>query len=228
MEELSTQDSVPAEPGKTVLETSGITIGQNKFLDIAIPPGFTLLQTEREASSSSYSMVLSGRMRPDEGEISIAGVNQKISALARQIALTGVDEIDHLDRLVTVSTVVREQIAWAQPWYRRTPRDIGEYQPYRELSETLNLQLKPKTLIGELHVNERFRLRILLAMIARPNAHALIVDNPDQVRTITERTKILGFLKKLSEDVPVVIVSTNPDLNNITDSAFEVVRSGEK
>ncbi|AGG66996.1 hypothetical protein [Corynebacterium callunae] len=210
-----------------ILTTFGITIRDTDFADVEIPAarGLTLLETGRESHASSFSMVLSGRMKAKAGSIELAGQPAKTSTLAKNIALAGVSEIDSLERLVNVRTVVREQIAWASPWYRPTPRNIDTYEQWVSVAKHLSLNLDPSQAVGELSVVERFKLRVALSLVARPQAAALIVDDPDQVRSMTLRAEILESLKELSESVPVVVVSPNPDFDDIADFYLPITDS---
>lgn len=208
-----------------ILETRNISVRGTHFADITIAPdsGLTLLTTARESSSSSYAMVLSGRMRPRTGQIHLNGETAKPKELAKNIALAGVMEIDSLERLVTVRSVVREQIAWASPWYKRVPRDISEHPRWEGAAKHLELDVEPGALIGDLTVSERFRLRIALALVARPEAKILIVDDPDQVRSMTLRAEILGALNNVARELPVIVVSTNPDFDGLAEHTFSTV-----
>lgn len=207
-----------------LLKTSGISIRNVDFADVEIYPhsGLTFFTTERESQSSSFSMVLSGRMKPPTGSVELNGTSAKPAKLAKEIALAGVIEIDSLERLVTVRTVVREQLAWSSPWYLMVPRDLEDSGRWVDLEKQLDLSLAPSTLIGDLRVVDRFKLRIALALLSRPEAQMLIVDDPDQVRSVKLRSEIMHELKKISEKLPVVVVSTNPDLDGIADTAYAV------
>ncbi|WP_080794730.1 hypothetical protein [Corynebacterium pacaense] len=206
----------------SILHTSSLSIHGRSFVDVDVEQGLTLLTTAREASSSSYSLVLSGRMRPDAGTVLLDGTPAKARQLARHIALAGVTEIDSLERLVTVRAVVREQIAWASPWYRLVPRAIDQDSSWRHYSEMLGLDLNPGTLVGDLDVGQRFLLRVALSLISRRDPKLLVVDDPDQVRSMQLRSEILSRLKEVSTAVPVLVVSTNPDFDGIADATEEV------
>ncbi|ANE04144.1 hypothetical protein [Corynebacterium crudilactis] len=206
------------------LRSSGLSIRGTAFADVEIAPGsgLTMLVTGRESQSSSFSLVLSGRMRATTGSIELHGAPTKASGLAKHIALAGVTEIDSLERLVSVRTVVREHLAWSSPWYLMVPRDIDDAGRWVDVEKQLGLNLNPQTLIGELSVLERFKLRIALALLSRPDAQLLVVDDPDQVRSMEVRTDIVRALKDLSRELPVVIVSTNPDSDGLADIAHTV------
>ncbi|AMA00332.1 ATP-binding cassette domain-containing protein [Corynebacterium glutamicum] len=211
-----------------LLRSSGLSIRDTPFADVEIAPdsGLTLLSTGRESQSSSFSLVLSGRMRASTGTIELNGEPIKATKLAKHVALAGIPEIDSLERLVTVRTVVREQLAWSSPWYLMVPRDISDSGRWVDVEKHLGLNLDPKTLIGDLSVLERFKLRIALALLARPEAQLLVVDDPDQVRSMELRAEVLHALKGVAEDLPVVVVSTNPDFDSLADTALTITGAG--
>ena len=67
------------------------------------------------------------------------------------------------------------------------------------------------TLVGELDTLSRLVLRILLAIMARPDADLLIVDDIDQLRSMELRNKLLVKLRDYSQLKPVIATSVNPD-----------------
>jgi len=54
-------------------------------------------------------------------------------------------------------------------------------------------------------------LSILLAIMARPDADLLIVDDIDQLRSMELRNKLLVKLRDYSQLKPVIATSVNPD-----------------
>ena len=58
---------------------------------------------------------------------------------------------------------------------------------------------------------DRFRFRILLALVSRPNAELLIVDDVDQIRDMSLRAKLLDNLYAVAEEVPVLVTSANEE-----------------
>ena len=72
------------------------------------------------------------------------------------------------------------------------------------------------------------RLGIALALLARPEAQLLVVDDPDQVRSMELRAEVLHALKGVAEDLPVVVVSTNPDFDSLADTALTITGAGNK
>ena len=194
-------------------------ISGTKFTDFTIPAtGLTLIHTGREQASTTLSMTLAGRMRPRRGRITITTVDGRTYRDDRRrfqrIALAGVPEIDSLERLVTVRAVIQEQAAWHQPWWKPTPRSIDDIPSYTQAAELLGFTMTnddATTLVGELDTLSRLVLRILLAIMARPDADLLIVDDIDQLRSMELRNKLLVKLRDYSQLKPVIATSVNPD-----------------
>lgn len=180
---------------------------------ITIPdePSLTLLQSYRESQSTTLSLVLAGRMDCQHGTITLWQPQEFTNPRdrARYCALAGVSEIDRLERLVPVRTVVREQLAWANPWWKPTPQP--EHSDYPALADLLDLDISLDDTVDSLRARDRFLLRVVLALLSRPQATLLIVDDVDQVKSMAVRDEIFRRLKSLSQRIPVVVNSSNPD-----------------
>ncbi|MCF4006543.1 hypothetical protein L1O03_05040 [Corynebacterium uropygiale] len=137
---------------------------------------------------------------------------------ARYCALAGVSELDGLERLVPVRTVVREQLAWATSWWKHTPRP--EDSDYPALAQLLDLDITLDDTVDDLRARDRFLLRIVLALLSRPDASLLIVDDIDQVKSMTVRDEVFFRLKNLSQRIPVIVNSSNPDTTGTVDRAL--------
>lgn len=68
-----------------------------------------------------------------------------------------------------------------------------------------------------LPVSERFALRIMLALLAREQASALIIDDIDQLRSLELRDRMLARLRPLSDTLPVVVSTVNPAAEDAAD-----------
>ena len=177
--------------------------------------GLTLLNTSRESDSTLLSLTLAGRHRPHSGTILLDDEPSSHRERFKQIALAGVQEIDSLDRLVRVRDVVREQIAWSQGFFRRTPHTSEAIKSHKHVERWLEpLQLEEIDLteqVGEISPLDRFRLRVLLALISRPEATMLIVDDIDQVRDMDLRRELLDDLRGVAVHLPVMVNTVNEE-----------------
>lgn len=186
---LTARDVVP-EPGSTPVS---LEVGE----------GLTVVQISREAGGTTLAMTLAGRYRPHSGTVDGPGF--------KHTALAGVPLIDSLERQVSVRETLREQVAWKQPFFSWTPKDILNHDRVQPWLEPLGLAgMDPDTHVGDLSVIDRFRLRVLLALVARPDAHLLIVDDIDQIKDMDLRAQLLSGLEAVAERVPVLVTTVNP------------------
>ncbi|MCT1412738.1 hypothetical protein [Corynebacterium sanguinis] len=184
--------------------------------------GLTLLVCARESGASTLSMTLAGRFTPASGDIDISGARTTRERF-RAVALAGVTLIDSLERSVTVREVIREQVAWAQPWYKRVPKDILTHPLVEPWLEPMDLsELDPSLSVAELDTLTRLRLRVLLALTSRPNASLLVVDDPDQLRNIELRGALLESLRGVAQTLPVVVASVNPDIGDHAEHVIDL------
>lgn len=194
------------EMNSTVLTARDLVLYKgDRPVTLEVTDGVTVIQTVRESASTSLAMALAGRFRPHSGTIDGPGF--------KRTALAGVPLLDSLERQVSVREVLREQVAWAQPFFSWTPKDIMRHKYVARWLAPLKLQgLDAEQPVGELNVLERFRLRILLALVSRPYAELLIVDDVDQIKDMDLRRELLGDLVRVATHVPVVFTTVNEEL----------------
>lgn len=167
--------------------------------------GLTIVQTRREAGGSTLAMALADRYKPYSGTVEGPGF--------KRTALAGVDFIDTLERQVSARETIREQVAWAQPFFALTPKDIMHHKYVEPWLEPLRLEnLDADKRVGDLGVMDRFRLRILLGLVSRPKAELLVVDDVDQVKKMPLRHQIIGDLVEVAGRVPVIVTTVNEEL----------------
>ena len=207
-----------------ILRTEDLTLRKGAApLTLTAGTGLTLIVVNRESGASTLSMALAGRVNPTSGTISLGHRATSTRARFRRVALAGVPLIDSLERSVPAREIIREQVAWAQPFYRRVPRDILSHRLVSPWLESLGLDQLDDTLpVGRLGTLDRLRLRVLLALIARPEAALLIVDDPDQLRSTRLRNELLANLKDVSVHLPVVVTTVNPDGAGIADHLVDL------
>lgn len=166
--------------------------------------GLTIVQTRREAGGSRLAMALADRFKPYSGTIDGPGF--------KRTALAGADFIDTLERQVSARESIREQVAWAQPFFSRVPKDIMSHKFVEPWLEPLRLEdLDVDKTVGELGVMDRFRLRIMLALVSRPNAELLVVDDVDQVKKMALRHQIMDDLEVVATYLPVIVTTVNEE-----------------
>lgn len=214
------------QPGGTArLSASGLELETHVLLeDFSIDAPLTLLYTGRESSATTTMLTLAGRTKPRAGSVLLTTADgEELGApreRAKRIALAGVNEIDSLDRGVTVRSLVRESVAWSSQWYQRTPRDISNIPRWVELSELLSFPDDPSNLVGQLPPAQRFILRVILSLLVRTNPEFLLIDDIDQVHSLEIRAELLAHLSALSKEFPVVVASSNPDISGQCDDTI--------
>lgn len=216
-------------PPEWVLRTKGLVLASGaKKPDLQIGQGLSLVHSKRESSATAFAMTLAGRMKPQQGDIYLADISEDTPATNRQrfdsIAFAGVIQIDALERQVPLRSVIREQAAWNGPWWGRVPRDLDQIESYVTAREEVGLEFEEAELrkmsIGDLDPLTRFKLRLVLALMARPQASMLIVDDIDQVASMELRDAILECLLHISQDLPVLAISANPDNKDFADTVI--------
>lgn len=209
-----------------LLATEGLVLANARpKVDIRVGEGLTLLHSGRESSSTMWAMTLAGRMKQKSGQIFVEGETVTASQLHKAVALAGVPQLDSLEREVSVASIVREQVAWASPWYKRVPRNIAHIGQFMSIAELLRLDLDFENAsqfnAGSLSPFERFQLRVALAMVARPEAKLLVIDDVDQLRSMELRATVLRRLAEVAQEIPVLVVSANTDDAGVCDALID-------
>lgn len=191
----------------------------DKPWNFTIEPGITAIRNHREHYNTALSLTLAGRRKPTSGTVTLKSEGEmwnKSRQLFRHVALAGATDIDSLERLVPVREIIREQVAWTSPFYKPVPKKtiheherVAPWLNVLELEEYLPDAIREGTPIGEINPLSRYRLRCLLALIARPYASLVIMDDIDQLRSMHLRKEMLATLGNLSEHMPVIVSTVN-------------------
>ena len=178
-------------------------------LTVASSRPVSVVLGSRGTGRTSLLLSISGRMRLSEGELATLG-ESRLSEIRRRTGVAGFHELDALEPSVTLGATLRERLAWAMPWYRRTPRITPELS-----SELLAAafgefeQPDPDTLIRDLGAAEEMLVRIALALIEGPEL--LVVDDFDAVRDPAERAAVAERLAALAgQGIRVVLATSDP------------------
>lgn len=182
-------------------------------LDCTIPAGgLTNLTGAGGSGRTALALVLAGRMKPTEGELSVLGQTRR-SNIQKRVAVAGIDQIDFLERSVKVRDVLNENKSWARPWFRffrpATEEDLRYY--CEDLYGPRDLP-PLDSYVSQLPSLDKLLLRVALAL--KP-AHGheidmLIMDDLEQVHSFADREFLLHTLDHLSERMTVVVNSVNP------------------
>lgn len=188
------------------------TAADARPLTFTITDSLTLLKGRREDSVTSLGLVLAGRMNPLSGTVELshdgASYLRTRDRFAR-IALAGATEIDSLERSVSAEQALRDVLGWSHPWWRRGTREAFTHSTVSRWLDPLGLDIDPHRSVGKLSTLDRFRLRILLGLVSRPNAAALVVDDLDQLRSRSLTERLVANLSIIAEELPVVALTVN-------------------
>lgn len=182
-------------------------------LSFAIPnQGLTNLLGKGGSGRTALALVLSGRMKPTGGSLSVLG-ESKLKPIRSRVAIAGVEQIDLLERSVTVQDVLTESMSWSKPWFmpmrKATQEDLERFCSHvygdRDLPPL-------DAYISQLDNLDKIMLRISLALSPadKKPVELLIMDDIEQVHENDDRAILLQVLERLSQDIPVIVNSSNP------------------
>lgn len=123
------------------------------------------------------------------------------------------EDIDALDRNVSVREVFTEHKVWSSRWFSwQRPAD-EDYQ--RELCAEVygKRDLPPLDVyVSQISGLDRILIRICLALNPANGAEIemLVMDDLEQVRELEDRMILLEILERLSHKMPVIINAVNP------------------
>ncbi|WP_449283106.1 ATP-binding cassette domain-containing protein [Leucobacter sp.] len=206
--------SAAAEPAAAVIELRDAEVRGSRGpvfgpLTVRSDRPVTVVQGSRGTGRTSLLLAIAGRMRPSAGSLVTLGAT-KPAEIRRRTGIAGFAEIDALEPAVTLGATLRERLAWAMPWYRRTPRmtpvlagellgaAFGEYE-----------QPDPATPVRELTPAEEMLVRISLALIEEPEL--LAIDDFDALRDPAERALVAGRLNDLAaRGIRIALATSDP------------------
>ena len=175
-------------------------------VDLQLRPGFHAIQMPGGPAQHTLLLSLAGRLKPTRGTVTVNGATGP-RGIRKHCAIAAFADIDDLEDMVTVQTVLTEQRRWVSPFPAWVPVQSDVPEMTAVFGDDLPL-LSPKTFIIELSDLELFLLRITLALMSdRP---VLIVGDLEQVRDNERRALAVQRLGALAEHRTVVVGVTNP------------------
>lgn len=174
-------------------------------VDLELKPGFHAIQMPGGPAQHTLLLTLAGRLKPTKGTVTVNGATGP-RAIRKHCAIAAFEDIDDLEDMVTVQTVLTEQRRWVSPF----PAWVPVQSDVPEMAAVFGdvPLLSPKTFIIQLSDLELFLLRITLALMSdRP---VLIVGDLEQVRDNERRDLAVQRLGALAEHRTVVVGVTNP------------------
>ena len=178
----------------------------NDSIDLTIEPGAVhALLGENGAGKTTLMNVLSGRYRPDEGEISVAGSAVRFRS-PKDALRSGIGMV-HQHFMLVGNQTVAENVALGLDAPRFLLRRGYMENAVRKLSETYRLPIDPRARIDELSLGQQQRVEIL--KLLHRNADLLILDEPTAVLTPAEVEGLFATLRRIVREGRSVIFITH-------------------
>ena len=221
----------PAPAAGTGLRLRGITkrfgdLVANDSIDLDISPGeIHCLLGENGAGKTTLMNVLYGLLQPDEGTISIDGV-EHVPANPREAIAAGIGMVHQHFMLVDVFTVA-ENVILGREDSTGGLLNMGEARrTVRRLSERYGLEVDPDAVIEELPVGIQQRVEILKALAN--DAKYLILDEPTAVLTPQETDQLMTVMRSLRDEGKAIVFITHKlrEVREIADK-ITVIRHGK-
>jgi general nucleoside transport system ATP-binding protein len=215
----------------TGLQLRGITkrfgrLVANDSIDLDITPGeIHCLLGENGAGKTTLMNVLYGLLQPDEGTISIDGVEHAHETPKEAIA-AGIGMVHQHFMLVDVFTVAENLILGRED---STAGLLNMAQARRHvgaLSERYGLDVDPDAIIEDLPVGIQQRVEILKALAN--DAKYLILDEPTAVLTPQETDQLIEVMRSLRDEGKAIVFITHKlrEVRAIADK-ITVIRHGK-
>jgi len=208
---------------QTVICMKGITkrfpgVLANDHIDLEIQPGKVhALLGENGAGKTTLMNVLSGRYRPDQGDILIG--EQKVQFNSPRDALQfGIGMVHQHFMLVSNQTVAENITLGFQSSHFLLRRAKIE-QEVERLAKSFGLLIDPRAYIDELSLGQQQRVEILKLLYR--NAHILILDEPTAVLSPSEIEELSKTLKNIARGGKSVIFITHK-LEEVMEIADEI------
>lgn len=192
----------------SALSLSGITkrFGSVVALEdagIQVRPGTVhALLGENGAGKTTLMRIAFGLIRPDEGEIRLAGTPSQLASPARAIA-RGIGMVHQHFTSVPRMTVAENVALGGHGLFD----GVGAERTVRDVGERTGLTLDPRARAEDLDVGAQQRLEIVKAL-AR-GARILILDEPTAVLAPSEARALLQWLRRFADAGGAVVLITH-------------------
>ncbi len=191
-------------------------------VDFEVAPGeIHGLLGQNGAGKSTLMNILLGLVRPDRGEVTLAGEPAVIRDpnAARALGVRMVHQ--HYSLIPTLS--VWENVVLSGEGRVDRDRTIGQIE---EVSERFGLEVSPRAMVGDLSVGEQQRVELVTCLIDRPRL--LVLDEPTAVLTRQESRSLFTMLRRLVDQDGCSVVLISHNLAEITAVAHRatVMRGG--
>ncbi|MPZ84499.1 MAG: ATP-binding cassette domain-containing protein [Actinophytocola sp.] len=198
----------------------------NDHVDLTVAAGeIHALMGENGAGKSTLMSILYGLLRPDEGDIEVAGRAVSFGSAAQAIA-AGIGMVQQGFALFDSLSVVDNVIYGAEPTRRGLLDRRTARTAVAELIERHQLRLRPGDRVGDLPVGVRQQVEILKLLYRR--ARVLVLDEPTAVLTPAETDRLFAVLRDLAADGHTVLLVTHKlhEVEAVSDNVT-VLRDGK-
>jgi simple sugar transport system ATP-binding protein len=192
-----------------IVELVGVTkrfpgVVANDRVDLAIRLGEVhVLLGENGAGKSTLVGMLSGLLRPDEGEIRVDGRTQAITSPRRALDL-GIGAVFQHVMLVPTLTVA-ENVRLGGPWWRR-PHRKALTKEIAETSEYIGVSIHPEAVTGALSLGEQQQVEIVRALMR--GGRVLLLDEATSMLTPQGAEELGALMRRLvARGVAVVFIT---------------------
>jgi simple sugar transport system ATP-binding protein len=193
-----------------VVELVGVTkrfpgVVANDRIDLAIYPGEVhVLLGENGAGKSTLVGMLSGLLRPDEGEIRIDGAVRAIASPRRALDLGIGTVFQHVMLAPTLS--VAENVALGSPWWRR-PNRAALAREIAATGEKLGISLQSDAVTAALSLGEQQQAEIVRALMR--GGRVLILDEATSMLTPKGAEELGALMRRLAAQGLAVVFITH-------------------
>jgi general nucleoside transport system ATP-binding protein len=196
---------------QAVIRMKGITkqfpgVLANDHVDLEFEPGkIHALLGENGAGKTTLMNILSGRYRPDDGEILIGPKSVRFNS-PKDALRWGIGMVHQHFMLIPNQTVAENLILGldAPRFFLRRSKMKTEVE---RVCRTYGLSLEPDPFIDELSLGQQQRVEILKLLYR--NVEILILDEPTAVLTPSENDELFRTLKTIAKKGKVVIFITH-------------------
>jgi simple sugar transport system ATP-binding protein len=184
------------------------TLVANDDISLTVRSGeIHVLVGENGAGKSTLMGILSGTVKPDEGQVMIRG--EDVTGYSPRAAIVkGIGMVHQHFRLAGAFTVAQNIALGFEPRGRFGLLDSNASRvSARTVSDQFGLSLDPDAVVGDLPVGLQQRVEIVKTLMR--DAHVLIFDEPTAVLTEEESAALFTILRKLREDGRAIIFITH-------------------
>lgn len=197
----------------------------NDQVDFALWPGEVhVLLGENGAGKSTLVSMLAGLLQPDEGSITLGGVQQNINSPQRALEL-GIGTVFQHSMMVPTLSVV-ENFVLGERWWKRPPR-ARLAQDIARVSKEIGVQVNPHATAGSLSLGEQQQAEIVRTLLR--GSRVLILDEATAMLTPQNASELGQLMRRLVAQGLAVVFITHK-LNEALDwgDRISVLRLGRK